>query len=471
MTIDSELSSLTKLPHVSRHLAGETMLLAIDSPQELPIRLNHSGSEFWDRLDGLAADDRSEFSADEELLIDALTDHGLLELSAKPLHETLILSESNKAVQRSPTAVAQLKEGELDLWELLRTFDPDASDGQTSMTLGEAVNFENGVDDIDALVELVERQGAIGQLAHAIDTGWITTTTEVRSTVQERWAANQLHCLRVEQLLVQAARMLDDANIEFRVLKGVAVAHLDYPDPNYREFGDADILVREDRYTDATNILTSDPSSLQEMLNPDHPFSDKSCTLITRSRLMLDVHQRLAIGGLGACELHDLFENPVKVTIGGHSMYAPPETARLVHASVHHFTSRRLRRGTLRDFHELRHADPDEVARLSSAMRYTGIVKHSLQDVGGSDGIVEQLRPTRLERALSHRSSTVEYNHNILWREATGLFLTRGLRNRAAYLRQRLFPSARFRAQNGISWKTYAEVATKPIASWRRRRA
>ena len=51
-------------------------------------------------------------------------------------------------------------------------------------------------------------------------------------------------CVQLERVLLETVAELDALGAEFRVLKGTAVAHLDYPDPSWRGFGDIDLLVR-----------------------------------------------------------------------------------------------------------------------------------------------------------------------------------------------------------------------------------
>ena len=48
---------------------------------------------------------------------------------------------------------------------------------------------------------------------------------------------------------------LNAAGIEFRVLKGCATAHLDYPDPSLRLTSDVDLLVRQGQLGAATEVL------------------------------------------------------------------------------------------------------------------------------------------------------------------------------------------------------------------------
>lgn len=457
MAIASGPIGFAKLPHVSRRLADETLLFAVDGPMELPIRLNSTGSQLWNSIEH-----RTDFSDDEAALIEALFEHGLL--SPRSGDSVTRSAGTRSALNTSVRPSSPAYSAPADFWQLLRTFDGFAPGEHRPESIEQATESATSGSDVDAFIELVERHGAIGQLAHAIDLGWIDATGDQRHQIQERWAANQLHCLRVERLLVEAARILDDAAIEFRVLKGVAVAHLDYPDPSYREFGDADILVRSCHYARALEVLEEGDHLFGRLELGSNPFATKAATLITPQRLMLDVHCRLALGGLGASEPAVLFEASQVIEVAGHILRAPPRSARLVHASLHHFTSVPVRRGTHRDFHEIRNIDVHDLRRVARLLRCSAVTKVVLSSPDSSrPDLAQLLEPSRLERVLAYRRSGVSYHNNLLWREATGLALTPGIGARITYIRERVFPSAEFRHRNDLSWRNYVRV---PVVVW-----
>ena len=69
-----------------------------------------------------------------------------------------------------------------------------------------------------------------------------------RAAVLAAWVTRMQSCVQLERVLLETVAELDALGAEFRVLKGTAVAHLDYPDPSWRGFGDVDLLVQSDDY-------------------------------------------------------------------------------------------------------------------------------------------------------------------------------------------------------------------------------
>ena len=60
----------------------------------------------------------------------------------------------------------------------------------------------------------------------------------------------------LERALGQGRDAPNESGVEHRVLKGSALAHLDYDDPALRSFGDNDVLVRSTQFDAAVAALT-----------------------------------------------------------------------------------------------------------------------------------------------------------------------------------------------------------------------
>ncbi len=451
-------------PALSRRLAGEVLVAATDPACGAPIRLNSTAVAIWDavqesstvadiaeRLDLPA--DRAMVEADVASLLGQLQGEGLV----RPAAADESGPAGSTAVEWTGTGRRFPDHG--DLWVRLATFDP------TVETAGEGVDLADFGADTSAVIEEIERMGSLGQLAHAIDLGHVAATTEERALVQERWAANQMHCLRVEQMLLVALRRLSDAGVPHRLLKGVAVTHLDHPGTSWREFGDADVLVPEADWDAAVAAIESDPLFRSLFGDVAHPFGEeKGMTFLTPDGLMLDLHKRLNIAGLGARSVDVLFESEEPFLIGDMRVSALSRPARLVHALLHWFSSKPIRRATMRDLVELRDVDGRAVAEIAGELQLTGVVKRSAELVGRelelSDllDLAEQLEPTRVERILAARRGEQSLHRNVLWRELTGVLVTPGIRGRAAYVRRRALPGVGFRRVRNVSWRTYAEV-------------
>lgn len=103
--------------------------------------------------------------------------------------------------------------------------------------------------------------------------------------------ATQLH---IEAAARTAGALLTDAGIDFRVLKGLASAHLDYPGPHYRQTGDVDLLVRSGTVQAVVDLLASiDARPLPDTSRS--PWTTKGLTLRRDPGIELDLHNRLFV--------------------------------------------------------------------------------------------------------------------------------------------------------------------------------
>ena len=93
-----------------------------------------------------------------------------------------------------------------------------------------------------------------GLLARALDLGVVTADAQTAVAVRDIHVAALRTCLIAEETAVLAADALATAGIGFRILKGVAIAHLDH-DPSDRVFGDADVLIARRDHGSALDAL------------------------------------------------------------------------------------------------------------------------------------------------------------------------------------------------------------------------
>ncbi len=144
--------------------------------------------------------------------------------------------------------------------------------------------------------------------------------------------------LLLEDMLLQAADVLDEAGLSWRVLKGPALAHLVHPDPAQRSFGDIDLLVRGEEIIEAVDALTrAGASRAQAQLSEtfDRRFS-KSVTLHWRNKTELDMHRTLAPGPFGLrIDTDDLFADPHTFTLAGRPLLTLTPEMHLLHGAIH----------------------------------------------------------------------------------------------------------------------------------------
>ncbi|MGI9121106.1 MAG: nucleotidyltransferase family protein [Acidimicrobiales bacterium] len=178
----------------------------------------------------------------------------------------------------------------------------------------------------------------IGWLAQAVDDGSFATTEAQAEEAYELHAEAMGLALVLERLLLDVVALLSDAGVDHRVLKGSAVAHLDYPDPALRPFGDVDVLVPAERFDMAVaTLLAAGFVRERPQLRPgfDRRFA-KSTTLTSTEQLPLDLHRTLAAGRFGfALDAGDLFASSSPFRLGGRRLLALAPEERFLHACYH----------------------------------------------------------------------------------------------------------------------------------------
>lgn len=189
-----------------------------------------------------------------------------------------------------------------------------------------------------ALHAEVRRWNIPGLLAVAVRTGTVVLPEEAWADAERDHLEALTRCLAVEARLLRIVGALDAAGIEHRVLKGTALAHLDYRDPAERCFADADVLVPDHRYAEAQAVL--EQLRLSRERPPVRRWWDqrfaKGATFRDAAGFEADLHRTLASGRFGfALPSGDLFADEEAFRLGGRELLALPATLRLVHAGYH----------------------------------------------------------------------------------------------------------------------------------------
>ena len=178
----------------------------------------------------------------------------------------------------------------------------------------------------------------IGLLAQAVADGSFVTTPEQAQEAYDTHAEAMGLAVVLERLLLDTVALLTDAAVDHRVLKGSAVAHLVYPDPAQRPFGDVDLLVPVARLDVAVStLIRAGYTRPRPQLRPgfDRRFA-KSVTLISPDGLPLDLHRTLAGGRFGLLlAADDLFGSSEPFILAGRHLAALKPEYRLLHACYH----------------------------------------------------------------------------------------------------------------------------------------
>ena len=178
-----------------------------------------------------------------------------------------------------------------------------------------------------------------GFLATAVDAGVVVNGDEaLRAKLREQWRDELRRCVRLEALAVRTAEVLDSMKIRWRLTKGPALAHLDYPDPAVRTFGDVDVVVHPSDWSAAIGLLSARGYRRQSPTLPgdyDARYG-KGATLTTADGLELDLHRRFAIGRFGVrAAMEALFGPSAAIELAGRTVPAFDGAGRLVHACFH----------------------------------------------------------------------------------------------------------------------------------------
>lgn len=178
-----------------------------------------------------------------------------------------------------------------------------------------------------------------GFLATAVLEGVVTVPDDsVKSALWRQWHEELLTCVRLEALAVRTAELLDRAGISWRLTKGAALAHLDYPEPSVRTFGDVDLVIHPSDWSDAFWLLSAHGYRREAPTLPggyDARYG-KGATLTTAEGLEVDLHRRFAIGRFGVtARMEALFAASGSVELAGRRMPVLDPAGRLLHACFH----------------------------------------------------------------------------------------------------------------------------------------
>lgn len=159
----------------------------------------------------------------------------------------------------------------------------------------------------DDVIALAARHRVQGLLWLAIQDGAVEADEQHLVNVGEAFTGALRTCLVAERTAVHALEAMGSAGVDARVLKGVAIAHLDHPDPAHRVFGDADILIRRSDYRRALAALTA--AGFERSEPPVRRWWEqrfgKAIVLRSPESAELDLHLSITGGYFGARIDHD----------------------------------------------------------------------------------------------------------------------------------------------------------------------
>jgi hypothetical protein len=323
-----------------------------------------------------------------------------------------------------------------------------------------------------------------GLLGGAVSDGALPVTDEQRVDVVDCTVAAAAGALRIERRLLDVTETLARAGIDYRVIKGPALAHTVYPDPAHRGFGDIDLVIPSDAWDTAVTVLEADGArrTLPE-LRPgfDRRFG-KEATLVGDDLIEVDLHRTFVIGPLGlTVDLPALFRDTDWFELGGRKL---PTLA-----PVHRFLAACFNAALADDpanLHALRDVvqillvdapDAGAVLAAAAAWRAQAVVARAVVLAWTTLGLdvdhelvdwATRHRPRRIEAGLVR---TYQGGGRSYLSQGAAIWVIPGIRNKAAYVRAIAWPQPAYLASRGFTRTSHWQRARRFVFGERARRA
>ena len=164
-----------------------------------------------------------------------------------------------------------------------------------------------------------------------------------------------MRSLAVQRELVKVARVLRQAGIPFRMMKGAYLAWHAYPQPALRPMRDIDVLVPKERVQEAFDLLLS--QGLER--NPNYQWDPHDAAEVCHhlppirtvgTHVTVEVHQDVlhdAPGGADLAEDEGYWQRSCPMSLAGETVHYEDPTDLLLHLIVHAVADHRLNNGPL----------------------------------------------------------------------------------------------------------------------------
>ena len=330
--------------------------------------------------------------------------------------------------------------------------------------------------DWTAVLEGAGKHRLTGLLNAAITGGALPATAEQARQVRAAHRTAQLRVLTLEHELVAIVDLLTRAGIDTRVLKGSALAHLDYPDPGLRSYHDIDILLRPDDIERAVAALSA-AGFTRTLAEPRPGFDrrfDKGMTLRPSANYELDLHRTFVLGPWGRLvKIDELWDEGQELTVGGRSLQTLSWPNRFLHTCYHAALGNwPLRLGSLRDIAEmLRTDDGQAVRRIARAWGVEAIVATAVSDTQRLLAIpgwpwVDSFVPSRRDESWLGLHTRTDKTFAA---QAVATLRVLPWRDKPAYVRALVLPDSRYTADRHASAMSRFTYAVKEVRRGTRR--
>lgn len=172
------------------------------------------------------------------------------------------------------------------------------------------------------------------QLVAAVTRGHLAADGDLRDAIGPLSTRLAVEGLRLEHMLLELGELLERADVEFLVLKGVATGRLDHADAGMRQAADVDLLVHRDDFERAGLALAAAGFARP---GAEATLMDKGASWKAPSGVSVDLHTRPHTAGraLGATwwQRSDTF------LVAGRRFRALERGGRMAHAASHYALS------------------------------------------------------------------------------------------------------------------------------------
>jgi len=214
-----------------------------------------------------------------------------------------------------------------------------------------------------------------GLLAGAVRSGEVVFTSDADAhleSIDDDWHTALHACVLIEALLVRLADRLAPTGVRWRVTKGAAVAHLDYPEPTLRNFADIDLVVHADDWEAILDAVPVDRSGRTRALAFAHRFGKGATAMV--DGMEIDLHLRFALGRFATRNrLAECFDTAEPFELAGRTISALTAEFRLLHACHHAVLGGEAELRAFRDVAQMALTSPAAMERAWDVARSWGV--------------------------------------------------------------------------------------------------
>lgn len=170
------------------------------------------------------------------------------------------------------------------------------------------------------LLDEMRAERMTGVLVAAVSCSDLPVSPEQEDQLARAHLEAMARDLFLERLALSVVSCLESVGVDHRMLKGAAVAHLDYPDPAMRSFVDVDVLVRSEQWEAAVGAVEG--IGAERAFPEPRPGWDRrftKCTMLrTAEGYEVDLHRTFVFGRFGlTVRLEDLWATKSTFSLGG----------------------------------------------------------------------------------------------------------------------------------------------------------